>query len=155
MSVWLPASLSNNGSNWTEQVTLNPGTNTIAAYAVDSSGNISLTNTVKVDYILSAPLTVQIVGVGNPDAQLQQRPRWRSTTTYSMKATPDKGFALLLLERRCADERQPETHFYHVLQSDDHRQFQGCDQTGNQNHLPRRKPQMDQLDHHGDRHCQR
>ena len=53
-----------NGSNWTAAVTLVPGTNTMAAYAVDTSGNVSVTNTVKCDYVVSAPLTVQLTGRG-------------------------------------------------------------------------------------------
>ncbi len=89
---WASATLLNNGSNWTEQVTLVPGTNTIAACAVDSSGNVSLTNTVKLDYILSAPLTVQIVGGGTlkPD---YNGALLAISNSYTMKATAAKGFA--------------------------------------------------------------
>ena len=89
---WTSATLFNHGSNWTEQVTLIPGTNTIAAYAVDTSGNFSLTNTVKLDYILSAPLTVQIVGEGtltpNYNGQLLA-----IGSSYTMKAAATNGFA--------------------------------------------------------------
>ena len=51
-------------SNWTAGVTLNPGTNTVRAYAVDTSGNDSLTNSVELVYVLSAPLTVRTNGEG-------------------------------------------------------------------------------------------
>ncbi len=89
---WTSATLFNHGSNWTEQVTLIPGTNSIAAYAVDTSGNFSLTNTVRLDYILSAPLTVQIVGEGtltpNYYGQLLA-----IGSSYTMKATGTNGFA--------------------------------------------------------------
>src|SRR5208337_2537844 len=59
----------NNWTNWTANVTLTPGTNTVQAYAVDTSGNISPTNTVKFEYVVLKPLTVQIVGRGtvNPN----------------------------------------------------------------------------------------
>jgi hypothetical protein len=53
-------------SNWTANLTLTPGTNTIRAYAQDTTGNIS-TNTNKVTflYIPSATLTVLINGNGS------------------------------------------------------------------------------------------
>ena len=89
---WASATLLNNGSNWTGQVTLTPGTNTISAYAIDTSGNLSLTNTVKLDYILSAPLTVQIVGEGtltpNYNGQFLA-----ISNSYTMKAAATNGFA--------------------------------------------------------------
>jgi hypothetical protein len=61
---WTNANLSISRSNWTQQVGLIPGTNTLAAYAVDTSGNISLTNLTKVIYIVSATLTVSTNGKG-------------------------------------------------------------------------------------------
>jgi uncharacterized repeat protein (TIGR03803 family) len=89
---WTLATLLNNGSNWTEQVTLTPGMNTVAAYAVDTSGNLSLTNTVKLDYILSAQIAVQIVGSGTlkPDYNGELL---AISNSYTMKATAAKGFA--------------------------------------------------------------
>ena len=36
-------------------MTLTSGTNTFAAYAVDQSGNVSVTNSVTFDYVASAP----------------------------------------------------------------------------------------------------
>ena len=88
---WTSATLFNHGSNWTEQVTLIPGTNTIAACAVDTSGNSSLINTVKLDYILSSPLTVKIVGEGtltpNYNGQLLA-----IGTSHTMTAAGTNGF---------------------------------------------------------------
>jgi hypothetical protein len=68
-----------------------PGTNTIVAHAVDTSGNFSLINTVKLDYILSAPLTVQIIGQGT------LTPNYNSQflaigSSYTMKAAGTNGF---------------------------------------------------------------
>ena len=50
-------------TNWTAGVTLVPGTNTVAAYAVDTSGNMSVTNTVRFDFV-ATNLTVQLAGLG-------------------------------------------------------------------------------------------
>ncbi|HTB84488.1 MAG TPA: choice-of-anchor tandem repeat GloVer-containing protein [Candidatus Sulfotelmatobacter sp.] len=90
--VWTNATLSNNNSNWTQQVSLIPGTNTITAYAVDTSGNHSVTNTVKLVYIVTATLTVGTNGGGGispPDngATLV------IGNNYELTAKADKGFA--------------------------------------------------------------
>ena len=89
---WSNAATANGWTNWTAAVNLVPGTNTISAYAIDTSGNLSLTNTVKLDYILSAPLTVQIVGEGtltpNYNGQFLA-----ISNSYTMKAAATNGFA--------------------------------------------------------------
>ena len=45
-------------------MTLLPGTNTVAIYALDTSGNVSGTNTIRFVYVLTAPLTVSTNGRG-------------------------------------------------------------------------------------------
>ncbi|MFZ0828555.1 MAG: immunoglobulin domain-containing protein, partial [Verrucomicrobiia bacterium] len=50
-SGWSNAITANNWSNWMAAVTLVPGTNSIAAYAVDTSGNNSITNTLNFVYV--------------------------------------------------------------------------------------------------------
>jgi hypothetical protein len=92
---WNPANTTSQWNNWTAQVTLIPGSNTIQAYAVDTSGNVSApTNTVIFKYVVSAPLTVQLTGRGtvlpnDSNAVLQVG------TTYSMTAVAvvGSGFA--------------------------------------------------------------
>jgi uncharacterized repeat protein (TIGR02543 family) len=90
-SGWAPAVTANNWSNWTAQVTLVPGTNTVQAYAVDTAGNFSTTNKASLVYILSAPLTVSTNGNGtispNYNGALLQ-----IGANYSMTATASAGF---------------------------------------------------------------
>jgi hypothetical protein len=91
---WNPASSGNNWSNWTAQATLTPGTNTIAAYAVDASGNISLTNSansVSFQYVVTNQLQVFKTGLGTntPDYNNSWLEIGRN---YSMTATPAPGF---------------------------------------------------------------
>ena len=47
-SGWVAATSANNWGNWSGQVTLPTGTNTLYAYAVDTSGAVSLTNSITV-----------------------------------------------------------------------------------------------------------
>ncbi|MGD1089647.1 MAG: Ig-like domain-containing protein, partial [Verrucomicrobiota bacterium] len=91
-SGWTNASTGNGWTNWTANVTLIAGTNTIAAYAVDTSGNVSTTQSVSFVYVLTAPLTVLINGNGtvSPDyngALLQ------IGQSYSMTASASAGYA--------------------------------------------------------------
>ena len=88
---WSIAVTGNNWSNWTAVVTLTPGTNIIQAFAVDTSGNISATNTLNFVYVASATLTVSTNGLGslNPNyngASLQ------IGKGYSITASPATGF---------------------------------------------------------------
>jgi hypothetical protein len=46
----IPSQTAGSWSNWTAHVTLMPGTNSVAAYSTDTSGNISKTNTVAFIY---------------------------------------------------------------------------------------------------------
>ncbi len=91
--VWTMANPANNWTNWTAPgLALTPGTNVIRAYAVDTTGNVSLTNTVKFVYVLTAPLVVQTNGSGtvtpNLNGQFLQLGR-----NFSMTAKAAPGFA--------------------------------------------------------------
>jgi hypothetical protein len=86
-----PATTANNWANWSTNLTLTPGTNTVRAYAVDTSGNLSTTNTLNFDYVVSAVLMVSTNGLGslNPNysgALLQV------DKNYSITATAGTGF---------------------------------------------------------------
>jgi len=63
--IWTAATPTNNWTNWSARVNLAPGTNVIAAYAMDNSGNRSPTNTVNLFYVVNAPLTVGTNGPGS------------------------------------------------------------------------------------------
>lgn len=51
-------------NNWMAQLTLNPGTNTVLAYAQDPSGNVSTTNSAMLNYVPSARLSITGTGSG-------------------------------------------------------------------------------------------
>jgi hypothetical protein len=90
-AAWTIATTANNWINWTATVNLIAGTNTIQAYAVDTSGNISATNSVSFIGVLSTVLTVSTNGLGslNPNynnALLQVG------KSYSITASAGTGF---------------------------------------------------------------
>jgi hypothetical protein len=91
-SGWSQATPGIISSNWSAVVPLTPGSNTFAVYAVDGSGNLSTTNSVRFDYVVSAQLTVLTNGLGtlSPNysgAYLQVG------KSYSITETPKTGFA--------------------------------------------------------------
>ena len=91
-AAWTNATTANNWSNWTATANLISGTNNIQAYAVDTSGNVSATNSVKIIAILGTPLQVRIAGKGTlspnySNAVLQ------IGNIYKMTAKAAKGFA--------------------------------------------------------------
>ncbi len=91
---WNPATpvSANQWSNWTAQVILIQGSNTVQAYAVDTSGNVSTTNTVIFDYIVSAPLQVQMTGRGTISPNYSNA--WLEIgRNYSITSAPASGFA--------------------------------------------------------------
>jgi len=84
--------LSNDGwADWSADVMLTPGTNTVAAYALDANGNFSLTNTVTALCTIKSPLSVQVAGRGtftpNYNGQLLQ-----VTSAYTITAQPGAQF---------------------------------------------------------------
>lgn len=93
-STWTNAMMTtpdNNWTNWMASINLTPGTNTIAAFAVDGTGNRSLTNTVRMLYALTDVLTVHTNGKGT------LTPAYNGVAlqlgaNYSMTAKTAKGF---------------------------------------------------------------
>jgi hypothetical protein len=89
--VWGPVATGNSWTNWTVEVALVPGTNTVRAYAEDGAGNRSLTNSVKFIYVVSDRLVVQATG------PCTVSPNYSNAVleigkSYSMTATPKTGY---------------------------------------------------------------
>ena len=61
---WADAATTNGLKNWNLPVTLIPGTNTIRACSVDTTGNHSLTSSVACVYVVTGTLTIQTNGPG-------------------------------------------------------------------------------------------
>jgi len=94
---WTLAATTNSWTNWVGSVSLiKPGANTISAYAVDTTGNASLTNTVKFTYAPTAPLAVHISPLDFGTVRPNYNGTWLNIgAKYSMTATADKGFAFV------------------------------------------------------------
>ncbi len=74
-SGWNPATTANKWTNWTAQVTLTPGTNTIRAYAVDSVGSVSATNQVAFNFVTNQPVNnLPPVVVGQRQSKIRISP---------------------------------------------------------------------------------
>jgi hypothetical protein len=91
-SGWNLASSANNWTNWgATNVTLLPGTNLVQAYAVDTSGNLSVTNSVRLDYVVTKQLGVRAIGLGTLSPNYSNS--WLEVgRNYSMTAKPGSGF---------------------------------------------------------------
>ena len=97
---WVNATTANGWTNWTGSLTLTPGTNTVRAYAVDSSANCSATNSVSFEYVVLMPVTLQIYGQGLPNPKSGSlSPNYTNGTrlavneNYSLTASPAASFA--------------------------------------------------------------
>ena len=78
-------------ANWSLDVQFSPGTNSVQACAVDSSGNLSATNTVLCDYVVTNQLGVRLNGLGalSPNDSNAWLEIGRN---YSLTAAPAAGF---------------------------------------------------------------
>ena len=96
---WLSAATTNGWTNWTADVTLAQGADSVEAYAVDQDGNYSHTNLVKFAYVPKAQLAVQVATLGTVTPGVvtpNYNGKWLDIdTNYTMTAKPDKGFAFV------------------------------------------------------------
>jgi len=90
-SDWSQAVTINQWTNWTAPVTLRPGTNLLQSYAEDYSGNLSATNSVSFDFVVTNQLTLTTMGMGtfNPNDSNAWLEIGRN---YNIAVTPANGF---------------------------------------------------------------
>jgi hypothetical protein len=88
---WTLATPGNSWSNWTAGVILNPGPNTIRAYAVDAGSNASSITKVAFNYIPSAVLDLATNGLGSVTPNDGGK-FLAIKTNYTLTATPGKNW---------------------------------------------------------------
>lgn len=78
-------------TNWTAAVNLIPGTNTISAYALDTNGFSSLTNSVFIDFVVTNQLRISAVGLGQIKPDYSNA--WLEVgRNYSITSAPSANF---------------------------------------------------------------
>ena len=88
---WLTAATGDNWTDWNANLTLNKGPNTLQAYAIDTSGNMSATTRVQVVFVPSATLTLLTKGRGNI-SPADNGKLLALGTNYSLTAIPSKNW---------------------------------------------------------------
>jgi hypothetical protein len=81
----------NGTTNWTANVTLSPGTNTISVFAADRSGNTSATKSFSAVYGPGARLSLTVAGGGTVSPNLDGQTLLIGRS-YTVTAKPDKGW---------------------------------------------------------------
>ena len=88
---WTNAATANGWSNWSAVVTLFPGTNIVQAFATDTSGNTSLTNSLSFQFVVTNRLQIQAIGLGTISPNYSNA--WLEIgRNYTVTATPAAGF---------------------------------------------------------------
>ena len=83
------ATTANNWTNWVADLVLVPGTNVFLAYAVDTSGNNSVTNSVNFIFVVTNQLQLFITGLGS----ITPSNTWLEIgRNYSITSAPAAGF---------------------------------------------------------------
>ena len=155
-SGWTAATTGNNWTNWTANLTLTPGTNTVQAYAVDTSGNFSPTNTVKFVYLVLKPLTVQIGSAGQSANGARQSQLQRGAAGHQRELHVDRQCVLgVCVHQLDGRVRQPADQSCHVAVHDGDEldvdgEFCGCARADVEHCDPDLQPAMDQWNVHGD-----
>ena len=88
---WSNAATANAWTNWSATVNLVAGTNSLQAYAVDSSGNVSTTNSVSFDFVVTNQLQIRTTGLGIVSPNYSNA--WLEIgRNYSITSAPASGF---------------------------------------------------------------
>jgi len=88
---WSNALTANAWTNWSATVNLLAGTNSLQAYAVDSSGNVSTTNSVSFDFVVTNQLQIRATGFGTVSPNYSNA--WLEIgRNYSVTSAPASGF---------------------------------------------------------------
>ncbi len=90
---WTDAATANGWSNWSVTVGMRLGTNTVRTYAEDCTGNVSTTNSVRFQYVVTTPMALEIVGKGTVTG-LTNGQQLEVGRAYSFNASAGLGFAL-------------------------------------------------------------
>ena len=93
-NVWQSVTSANNWTNWSTLISPEPGTQSVRAYATDSVGNYSLTNTFTFTYVQTFPLVVGTNQVGTGQGGISPNYNGQGLqlgTRYSMTATAKAG----------------------------------------------------------------
>ncbi len=91
---WEAAATTNGWTNWIANLQLTAGTNVLSVYATDTTGNRSLTNTVRFFYVVTAPLIVRTNGKGSISPSYNNA-LLRIGQNYTLTATPAVGFGFV------------------------------------------------------------
>ena len=88
---WNSATNINNWTNWAAGVLLTPGTNLVQAFAVDTTGNVSATNSVRFQFVATNQLQIRASGLGTLSPNDSNA--WLEIgRNYSITSSPAKGF---------------------------------------------------------------
>lgn len=88
---WSNAVTANAWTNWSAALNLVPGTNSISAYAIDTSGNVSPTNSMSFDFVVTNQLQISITGRGTVSPNYTNA--WLEIgRNYSITSAPASGF---------------------------------------------------------------
>jgi PKD repeat protein len=88
---WNSATNINNWTNWAAGVTLTPGTNFVQAFAVDTTGNVSTTNSVSFQFVVTNQLQIHASGLGTISPNYSNA--WLEIgRNYSITSSPASGF---------------------------------------------------------------
>lgn len=89
---WFAASSVNEWKNWSADIVIKPGSNTLEICAIDGSGNLSPTNKLSFYYAVSAMLSVSVNNTNNRVSPNYDKSLLEIGRNYTLVAQPAAGF---------------------------------------------------------------